>query len=142
MVGHMAFEALDPDQPASLSKEVIAHWIRGEIGFSGLLITDDLSMGALDGPDDKKLETAFEAGCDIAMACHRPLAAREAILKEGRALEGAALKRALRAQAYATEPQKTFDFAQSLARHAALTSHLWPQRAMSDLADPTMKVCP
>jgi beta-N-acetylhexosaminidase len=141
MVGHMAFDNLDPDQPASLSKEVIAHWIRGEIGFSGLLITDDLSMRALDGPDDFKLQKAFDAGCDVAMLCHRPLAAHEVILKEAKALEGEALKRALRAQAYATEPLESFDFDQSHARHAALTGHLWPMRAMSDFADPTMKAC-
>ncbi len=141
MVGHMAFDALDLGQPASLSKEVITHWIRGEIGFSGLLITDDLSMRALDGPDEIKLEKAFEAGCDIAMLCHRPLAAREAILKEGRALEGDALKRASHAQTFAAAPHITFDFAQALARHAALTGHLWPQRSTSDLADPTMKAC-
>ena len=141
MVGHMAFDALDPGQPASLSKEVITHWIRGETGFSGLLITDDLSMRALDGPDDVKLLKAFDAGCDIAMLCHRPLAAREAILKEAKTLECDALKRALSAQTFAVAPQMTFDFAQALARHAALTGHLWPQRSMSNLADPTMKAC-
>ena len=141
MVGHTAFEALDPGQPVSLSKDVITHWIRGEIGFSGLLITDDLSMRALDGSDESRLQKAFEAGCDIAMACHRPLATREAILKEGRTLEGDALQRALRAQTYSAEPQKTFDFARALARNTSLTSHLWPQRSTKELDDPTMKAC-
>ncbi|GIU67536.1 beta-N-acetylhexosaminidase [Candidatus Phycosocius spiralis] len=139
MVGHMAFKALDPDQPASLSAAVIKHWIRGEIGFSGLLITDDLSMGALDGPDDSRIRRAFDAGCDVTMLCHRPLAAREAILKEAKALEGEALKRALRAQSHATEPSIAFDCTQVLARHAALTGYLWPPRSKMGCADPTTK---
>ena len=50
MTAHVVYEAIDPQRPATTSPKVIRDVIRGEIGFDGLLISDDLSMNALDGP--------------------------------------------------------------------------------------------
>jgi beta-N-acetylhexosaminidase len=49
MTAHIVYDALDPDAPATLSPEMI-RLIREEIGFAGLLMTDDLSMGRCPGP--------------------------------------------------------------------------------------------
>src|SRR6185437_8592197 len=64
MTAHVVYEALDPQRPATTSPKVIRDVIRGEIGFEGLLISDDLSMNALDGPLSVRTKAALFAGCD------------------------------------------------------------------------------
>ena len=49
MTAHIVYRAIDPAAPATLSRRVIGEIIRGEIGFDGVLISDDLSMRALGG---------------------------------------------------------------------------------------------
>src|SRR5215472_15920495 len=49
MTAHVVFTAIDPALPATTSATIIGHVIRGFIGFDGVLMTDDLSMGALSG---------------------------------------------------------------------------------------------
>ncbi len=68
MTAHIIFEALDPNHPATQSPAVIAH-IRNSIGFSGLLLTDDLNMQALSGDLAQRTTRALAAGCDIALHC-------------------------------------------------------------------------
>ena len=67
MTAHVVYEAVDPDRPATTSHRVIADVVRGEIGFDGLLLTDDLSMKALSGSFRSRAEAAFRAGLR-----HRP----------------------------------------------------------------------
>ena len=50
MTAHVVYDSIDPQRPATTSPKVIRDVIRGEIGFDGLLMSDDLSMQALDGP--------------------------------------------------------------------------------------------
>ncbi|MEX2644328.1 MAG: beta-N-acetylhexosaminidase [Acetobacterales bacterium] len=69
MTAHVVYTALDPDRPATLSPRVIADVIRGEIGFSGVLISDDIGMGALGGPFDMRAAAALDAGCDVVLHC-------------------------------------------------------------------------
>ena len=69
MTAHVRYLALDPAHPATLSATVIETVIRGEIGFDGLLLSDDLSMGALDGPVGRRGALAVAAGCDVALHC-------------------------------------------------------------------------
>ncbi len=69
MTAHIVYEAYDPVLPATLSKTVIDRVIRGEIGFTGTLISDDLSMGALSGTPAARVTAALAAGCDIALYC-------------------------------------------------------------------------
>ena len=83
MTCHVIFEALDAEHPATLSKTIINDIIRGEIGFKGLLYSDDLTMKALDRYGDivKRVRLCLEAGCDIAMPCHTTIEQTKAILE-------------------------------------------------------------
>jgi beta-N-acetylhexosaminidase len=80
MTAHIIYSAIDPDQPATLSPKVI-QMIRKELGFNGILISDDLSMKALEGDFSARTEKAFAAGCDLVLHCNgdvaemRPIAA-------------------------------------------------------------------
>jgi beta-N-acetylhexosaminidase len=79
MIGHAFYPALDDSGvPSSLSRRVITDLLRGEHGFHGLAMTDDLDMGAIlepYGKDERGLEEvirlAIQAGNDLAMICHR-----------------------------------------------------------------------
>ncbi len=70
MTAHIIYEAIDPELPATLSPKVIAEIIRGEIGFSGLLLSDDLSMKALNGGLADLARQSIAAGCDVALHCN------------------------------------------------------------------------
>ena len=69
MTGHLVFTAWDADHPATQSPYVIERIIRQRIGFSGLLLTDDLDMEALSGTVPERAEVAIAAGCDLALNC-------------------------------------------------------------------------
>jgi beta-N-acetylhexosaminidase len=79
MIGHAFYPALDPaGLPSSLSHRVITEMLRGELGFRGLVMTDDLDMGAILEPYgkgesglEKVIHAAITAGNDVAMICHR-----------------------------------------------------------------------
>ena len=70
MTAHVVYKALDADAVATTSKRVIESVIRGEIGFAGLLLSDDLKMEALGGSYADRASKALSAGCDIALACN------------------------------------------------------------------------
>lgn len=69
MTGHLRFTAWDAENPATLSPFVIGEIIRKQIGFDGLLLTDDLDMQALGGTVPERAVRAQAAGCDIALNC-------------------------------------------------------------------------
>ncbi len=69
MTAHVVFEALETDNVATVSKAVIGNIIRGEIGFDGFLMTDDIGMGALSGDMAKRCDAALSAGCDTILHC-------------------------------------------------------------------------
>lgn len=69
MTCHVVFSAWDAKLPATLSPYVIEKIIRERVGFTGLLMTDDLDMEALDGDVPSRAERAIAAGCDIALNC-------------------------------------------------------------------------
>ena len=70
MTGHVVYTALDPDNPATTSARIIDEVIRGAFGFDGVLVTDDLSMGALSGGFGERAAAALAAGCDVALHCN------------------------------------------------------------------------
>ena len=70
MTAHIVYAAIDPASPATLSRRVVAEVIRGEIGFDGVLISDDLSMRALGGGLGERTRRALAAGCDLALHCN------------------------------------------------------------------------
>ena len=69
MTAHVVFEALDRDNVATVSKTVIGDIVRGEIGFDGFLMTDDIGMGALSGDMAERCAAALAAGCDAILHC-------------------------------------------------------------------------
>lgn len=69
MTGHLVFPVWDAENPATLSPTIIAQVIRGQIGFDGLLLTDDIDMEALGGPIPTRAARAQAAGCDIVLNC-------------------------------------------------------------------------
>lgn len=93
MTAHVVFEALDPDLPATLSPRMI-RLIREEIGFTGLLMTDDLSMGALPGSIGERAAGARAAGVDVILHCNGERGEMEDMLSECGVLDGASLARA------------------------------------------------
>ena len=70
MTAHIIYAAVDPTVPATLSPRVIAAIIRGNIGFDGVLVSDDLSMHALGGEIGERARRALAAGCDLALHCN------------------------------------------------------------------------
>jgi len=70
MTAHVVYKALDETRPATTSPEVIAQVIRGEIGFDGLLLSDDLSMEALKGSLGERAAASLAAGCDVVLHCN------------------------------------------------------------------------
>jgi beta-N-acetylhexosaminidase len=81
MTAHIVYEAFDAQFPATLSKQVISRVIRGIIGFTGTLISDDLAMEALTGAPADRAVAALAAGCDIALYCPGDMAGNRAILE-------------------------------------------------------------
>jgi len=86
MSSHAIYPALDPDHPATLSRRILTGLLRETMGFKGLLITDDLEMGAIKkgwGVADGAV-ASFEAGADILLICQDQKMVLEAIsmLKE------------------------------------------------------------
>lgn len=81
MVSHMTISSVS-DKPASLSYEIITEILKGELGFSGLVITDSLSMGAVTEEYDANdaALTALEAGADMLLMPKNPKGAHDAIL--------------------------------------------------------------
>jgi len=73
MTAHVLFPALDPDHPATLSEHVIEPLLRRELGFSGVIVSDDLEMKAVAdhyGIEDSAVR-AIRAGCDQLLICHQ-----------------------------------------------------------------------
>jgi beta-N-acetylhexosaminidase len=93
MTAHIVYEALDPALPATLSAAVIGTIIRGQIGFEGVLVTDDLAMKALSGAPADLAMQALAAGCDIALYCSGEFAPTEALLRACPPLTPAAAQR-------------------------------------------------
>ena len=101
MVGHAWYTAFDADKvPASLSANVINGFLKKDMQFPGLIMTDDLDMGAIinESSFPETISRAMAAGNDMAMICHRVPMAEEAIGILGH-LEPKTIDRALAAVA-------------------------------------------
>lgn len=78
MTAHVVYSDIDPDAAATTSERMIA-LIRQEIGFQGLLISDDIGMEALSGTLPERAAACLEAGCDVALHCNGTLEDRRAV---------------------------------------------------------------
>lgn len=79
MTAHILYPHLDPDHCATHSEHIISNVIRGQIGFDGLLMSDDLSMKALGGSLQERTRRALSAGCDIALHCNGDMAEMQSV---------------------------------------------------------------
>lgn len=114
MTAHVVFSDIDSDAPASTSIRVTRDVIRGEIGFDGLLMSDDLSMRALGGPFRARAEQVIAAGSDLALHCNGDMAEMVQVASGVPQLEGLAAARFARACALAGQCQ-AYDPAEALA---------------------------
>jgi beta-N-acetylhexosaminidase len=119
MTAHVVYESIDPQRPATTSAKVVRDVIRGEIGFDGLLMSDDLSMKALDGPLSVRAKQALFAGCDLVLHCNGDLEEMRDVASEVKELRGPALKRSEHALAHLSVPAP-FDPTAAELRLAAL----------------------
>jgi beta-N-acetylhexosaminidase len=98
MVCHVVFTAIDGERPASLSRGVISAVIRDDIGFDGLLVSDDLCMGALKGDAGSRAAAALQAGCDVALHCNGRLSEMKRVADRIGPLSAEALRRLAKAE--------------------------------------------
>ncbi|MFX0540352.1 beta-N-acetylhexosaminidase [Roseovarius sp. S4756] len=92
MTAHLVYAAID-DLPATISPRMM-RLIRDEIGFDGLIMTDDISMRALSGSLTDIARASLDAGCDVALLCNASLEDRRAVAEAAGRLDDAGLARA------------------------------------------------
>jgi beta-N-acetylhexosaminidase len=119
MTAHVVFSAIDAVQPATTSAIMIRDVIRGSIGFEGLLMSDDVSMGALSGTLAERSRAALAAGCDLVLHCNGDLAEMREVADASPVLAGEAAKRAERALAL-RQRRNDIDLAAARARFSSL----------------------
>jgi beta-N-acetylhexosaminidase len=109
MSAHIVYTALDKSAPATISRTIVSDIIRGEIGFQGLLISDDLSMKALKGGFAERARDVFAAGLDIALHCNGDLDESRAVAEATPELAGDARARAETALGRVARGPEPFD---------------------------------
>ena len=120
MTAHIVYTAIDPDAPATFSRRIIDEIIRRDIGFDGVLVSDDISMGALQGSLAERTRRALAAGCDLALHCNGVLAEMEEVAEATPPLSAPAQARLTRAEALRQRSVQAFDRKAAEARFAAL----------------------
>ena len=123
MSAHLLYTAIDPLRPATMSPVVVAEIMRGEIGFDGLIMSDDLSMKALKGPFDERAAAVIEAGLDMVLHCNGDLEEARAVASAAPVLAGALLRRANAALA-AIAPPRALDLERAEQELAAIKAEL------------------
>jgi beta-N-acetylhexosaminidase len=120
MTAHIVYTAIDETAPATLSPIVIDNVIRGEIGFDGVLVSDDVSMGALAGSFAERTRRALEAGVDLVLHCNGDMAEMTEIAAAARPLTPETLARIARAESLRRSRCQEFDARMAERRFAEL----------------------
>ena len=115
MTAHIRFDEIDADRPATLSPRMIDEVIRGHMGFDGLLMSDDISMGALGGDIGDRAHGALAAGCDVVLHCNGDAREMERVIEATGSMTPATAVRAAAALARLAPPEP-FDRADGEAR--------------------------
>lgn len=118
MTGHMRFSQLD-DQPTTTSARVIG-LIRDQIGFDGLLMTDDITMNALAGTEAQRAGRAIAAGCDLVLHCNGDPASMAPVVAAAGTMSAAAQRRANAALALRPASMPAGDAEQMMAEYQRL----------------------
>jgi beta-N-acetylhexosaminidase len=124
MTAHVVFTALDPVAPATTSLAIVRDVIRGSIGYQGLLMSDDLSMGALSGSLGERTRAALAAGCDMALHCNGEMKEMLAVAAAAPLLSGDAARRAAAALA-SKKPAVPIDLLAKRVEFVRLMSGAW-----------------
>jgi beta-N-acetylhexosaminidase len=124
MTAHVVFSALDPLAPATISARIVRDVIRDSIGFAGLLMSDDISMGALWGSLEERSRAAIAAGCDMILHCNGKMPEMHDVAAAAPLLAGSAARRAAAALA-ARAHAKPFDPAAGRAAFVELLTGIW-----------------
>jgi beta-N-acetylhexosaminidase len=123
MSAHVVFSAIDPGRPATTSRKVVEEVMRGEIGFDGLIMSDDISMKALGGSCEERARGILAAGLDVVLHCNGDLDEARAVASVTPELSGESLRRAEAALA-AIRPPQPFDTEKAAAEFAEITAAL------------------
>ncbi len=119
MTAHVVFSAIDPVAPATTSVTIVRQVIRESIGFAGLLMSDDISMGALSGSLAERSRAAIHAGCDVVLHCNGKLTEMEEVASAVPVLAGETKLRSDAALALRSAPEE-FDTAAARAMFARM----------------------
>lgn len=109
MTAHLLFTDIDPTFSATLSQIVVDSVIRREIGFDGLLMTDDISMKALVGDIGDLARQAIGAGCDVVLHCNGDMAEMQKVARAVQPLRGDAERRAAHAESFIAPSRPAVD---------------------------------
>ena len=120
MTAHIVFAAIDDSAPATFSRRLIDRVIRGDIGFDGVLLSDDISMGALDGALDERARRALDAGCDLVLHCSGVLSEMAEIVDAAPPLSPASGERIARGERVRLGRREGFERRAAAARLAQL----------------------
>jgi beta-N-acetylhexosaminidase len=121
MTAHIVYERIDPQTAGTQSAKVIGDIIRGEIGFDGCLMSDDISMKALGGSFEDRTRKIIAAGCDIVLHCNGDMDEMRAVAEVVPDLRGDAERRASSALERRREPDPAFDRQEAWAEFQSLT---------------------
>ncbi len=124
MTAHVVFTAIDPLAPATCSATIVRDVIRDSIGFKGLLMSDDISMGALSGSVGERTGAAIAAGCDLVLHCNGKMPEMREVAAAAPELTGAAARRAAAALAL-RGPPAPIDLAAARAEFFKLMAGAW-----------------
>jgi len=106
MTGHIIYTAFDAERPATISPTLLGK-VRADIGFDGLIMTDDISMGALSGDPGTRSAAALSAGCDLALHCNGTMTEMEQVVHAVGTMTELAAARAARALVHRQAPDAT-----------------------------------
>ena len=120
MTAHVIYEAIDNELPATISPTVIKDILRGECGFDGLIMTDDLNMQALSGNLEERATAALAAGCDMLLQCNGVMDDMQEVARAAVTLDGKALERTDAAEKAAFKAAEAFDAEEASERLAIL----------------------
>lgn len=126
MTAHIIYKGVDAENPATQSQKIIGDIIRGQIGFDGLLMSDDVSMKALKGDFETRCEKTFNAGCDMVLHCNGDMQEMMAVASASPKLAGKSQARASRAIQSVGNPDES-DISSLQAEYEELLSgENWP----------------
>lgn len=122
MTAHVLYTALDKERMATVSPTIIS-LIRNELGFNGLLMSDDISMKAMKGSFAQRARDTLAAGCDVVLHCNGKMDEMTTLAEGLKPLQSAALERATKAIASLHAP-KNLDLADAKSTRDQLLSEV------------------